>query len=165
MRTGRIVAITCIGVLLAVLIVSYLLLSSEGLSARKKPGNFEYAVANFAMGLSIPAQSKALKNPLTPDPQLLADARQHFKERCAVCHAEDGSGKTTVAAGLSPEVPDLHADHIQQLTDGELFYIIKNGVRFTGMPAWDLEDHHNWSLVLLIRQFAKESSIPPSPRR
>jgi mono/diheme cytochrome c family protein len=163
MRIVRIVAITCVGVLLAVLVLSYVFLSSEGLSARKKPGNFEYAVANFAMGLSIPAESKKLKNPLTPDSQVLAEARKHYKEHCAVCHAEDGSGKTTLAAGLSPEVPDLHADHIQKLTDGELSYIIKNGVRFTGMPGWDLEDDHNWSLVLLIRQFAKESPTPRSP--
>jgi hypothetical protein len=57
---------------------------------------------------------------------------------------------------MSPEVPDLRAEHIQNLTDGELFYIIKNGVRFTGMPAWDLPDDHNWKLVALIRQLPKQ---------
>jgi mono/diheme cytochrome c family protein len=154
---------TCLGVLLAILILSYAFLSSEGLSARKKPNNFEYAIANFAMGLSIPAEAKKLKNPLTADTQVLMEARKHYKEHCAVCHAEDGAGKTTLAAGLSPEVPDLHADHIQKLTDGEMFYIIKNGVRFTGMPGWDLKDNHNWSLVLLIRQFAKEAP-PQQPK-
>jgi mono/diheme cytochrome c family protein len=162
MRIFRFVAATCLGVLLAILILSYAFLSSEGLSARKKPSNLEYAIANFAMGLSIPAEAKKLKNPLTADTQVLVEARKHYKEHCAVCHAEDGAGKTTLAAGLSPEVPDLHADHIQKLTDGEMFYIIKNGVRFTGMPGWDLEDNHNWSLVLLIRQFAKEA--PPHSR-
>jgi mono/diheme cytochrome c family protein len=162
MRIFRFVSITCLGILLAILVLSYVFLTSEGLSARKKPSNFEYAIANFAMGLSIPAEAKRLKNPLTPDSQVLAEARKHFKEHCAVCHAEDGVGKTPLAAGLSPEVPDLHADHIQKLTDGELFYIIKNGVRFTGMPGWDLEDSHTWSLVSLIRQFAKEMPSPQS---
>ena len=165
MRIFRFVAATCLGVLLAILVLFYAFLSSEGLSARKKPSNFEYAIANFAMGLSIPKEAKKLKNPLTADTQVLAEARKHYKEHCAVCHAEDGAGKTTLAAGLSPEVPDLHADHIQKLTDGEIFYIIKNGVRFTGMPGWDLEDHHNWSLVSLIRQFAKEApGSQPQPK-
>jgi mono/diheme cytochrome c family protein len=141
---------------LAVVVLAYAFLRSEGLSARKKPSNFEYATANFAMNLSIPAEAKRLKNPLTPDSQVLADARNHFKEHCAVCHREDGAGKTPLAAVLSPEVPDLHAEHIQNLSDGELFYIIKNGVRFTGMPGWDLKDNHNGSLVAFIRQLANE---------
>jgi mono/diheme cytochrome c family protein len=161
MRIVRIVAATFLGVLLAIIVLSYAFLTSEGLSARKKPSNSEYAIANFAMGLSIPAEAKKQKNPLIADARVLAEAREHYKEHCAVCHAEDGSGKTPLASGLSPEVPDLHAAHIQKLTDGEMFYIIRNGVRFTGMPGWDLDDNHNWSLVSLIRQFAKESPIQP----
>ena len=160
MRIFRLISITFACMVLSVAVLAYAFLRSEGLSARRKPGNFEYAMANFAMGLSIPAEAKRLTNPLTPDFAMLAEAREHFKEHCAVCHAEDGAGKTPLAAGLSPEVPDLHAEHIQNLTDGELFYIIKNGVRFTGMPGWDLEDNHNWGLVALIRQFAKEKPVP-----
>ena len=64
MRIIRFVAGTCLGVLLVILVLSYAFLSSEGLSARKKPSNFEYAIANFAMGVSIPAEAKKLKNPL-----------------------------------------------------------------------------------------------------
>ena len=45
----------------------------------------------------------------------------------------------------------------QQLTDGELFYIIKNGIRFTGMPGWGGEDEENWKLVLFIRHLPKLS--------
>lgn len=165
MKLFRFVVVACLGVLLAILGLCYAFLSSEGLSARKKPSNIEYAIANFAMGLSIPGEAKTLKNPLTTDTQVLVEARKHYKEHCAICHAEDGSGKTTLAAGLSPEVPDLHADHIQKLTDGELFYIIKNGVRFTGMPGWNLEDNHNWSLVSLIRQFAKETPASQPQRK
>lgn len=160
MRIFRLISITFACMVLAVLALAYAFLRSEGLSARRKPGNFEYAIANFAMGLSIPAEAKRLTNPLTPDSEVLAEARKHFKEHCALCHAEDGTGKTPLAAGLSPEVPDLHAEHIQNLTDGELFYIIKNGVRFTGMPGSDLEENHNWGLVALIRQFAKEKPVP-----
>jgi mono/diheme cytochrome c family protein len=165
MRIFRIVAAICLGVLLATLVLVYTFLSSQGLSARKKPSNVEYVIANFAMGISIPAAAKKPNNPLTADTQVLAAARKDYKEHCAVCHADDGAGQTALAAGLSPEVPDLHADYIQKLTDGEIFYVIKNGVRFTGMPGWDLEDNQNWSLVLLIRQFAKENpAAQPQPK-
>jgi Cytochrome c. len=164
MRIFRVVAATFLGVLLAIAVLFYAFLTSQGLSARHKPSSFEYAIANFALGVSIPAAAKNQKNPLTADASVLAEAKEHYKEHCAVCHADDGSGKTPLAAGLSPEVPDLHADHIQKLTDGEMFYIIKNGVRFTGMPGWDLDDNHNWSLVSLIRQFAKETPQQPQAK-
>jgi mono/diheme cytochrome c family protein len=95
---------------------------------------------------------------LGSEPQILAEARKQYKDHCAVCHAEDGGGNTTLSAGLSPEVPDLRAQHIQKLTDGEMFYIIKHGVRLTGMPAWDIGDDHSWGLVTLLRQLPKENS-------
>ena len=59
---------------------------------------------------------------------------------------------------MSPEVPDLNADHVQKWTDGQLFYIIKNGVRLTGMPAWGSADHDDadsWKLVHFIRHMPK----------
>jgi mono/diheme cytochrome c family protein len=160
-RTFRVVAITLIAFLLAILVLSYALVRSEGLSARNKPSNFEYAIANFALGLSIPSEAKKLRNPLGSEPQIFAEARKQYKDHCAVCHAEDGGGNTTLSAGLSPEVPDLRAQHIQKLTDGEMFYIIKHGVRLTGMPAWDLGDDHSWGLVTVLRQLPKENSSQP----
>lgn len=156
MNTWRTVAIT-LAVIVAVLLAgAFAFLTAQGLSARKKPSNFEYAIANTALGISIPSEAKNRKNPLNITPADLADAKKQYQEHCAVCHAEDGGGKTETSAGLSPEVPDLRAEHIQKLTDGELFYIVKNGVRFTGMPAWDLPDDRNWRLVALMRQLPKQ---------
>src|SRR5215203_2916546 len=110
MRIFRFASITFACMVLALLALAYAFLRSEGLSVRKKPSNFEYAIANFALGLSIPAEAKRLKNPSIPDSHVLPEAREQFKEHCAVCQGEDGTGKTTLAAGLSPEVPDLHAE-------------------------------------------------------
>ena len=56
-----------------------------------------------------------------------------------------------INAGLYPPAPDLRESGGQSLSDGELFYIIKNGIRFTGMPGWGGEDEENWKLVLFIR--------------
>jgi len=156
MSTWKIVALTAAVLAISVLGIGYVFLAAEGLSARKKPSDFEYAIANRALSISIPSDAKALRNPIQSTAEILAEAKQHYKEHCAVCHAEDGSGKTETAAGMSPEVPDLRAGHIQRLTDGELFYIIKNGVRFTAMPAWDMPDDHHWELVTLIRALPKQ---------
>jgi mono/diheme cytochrome c family protein len=160
-----VIVITFTGVILGALALSYGFLSSEGLSSRKKPSNFEYAIANYALGLSIPSEAKKLTSPVSSNPEVLIDAKKSYSDSCAVCHGIDGTGKTKVASGLSPEVPDLHAEHIQKLTDGEMFYIIKNGVRFTGMPGWDFRDQQIWNLVFLIRQFAKDNPASPESRK
>ena len=157
-RMLRIVAAVLFGVVLLSAGTVLWFLKSEGLSARTKPSDFEYALANFALGQSIPIYTRGLKNPLAVNDENIREAQHHFHEHCAVCHGDDGAGKTAVAAHMSPEVPDLHADHVQKWTDGQLFYIIRNGVRFTGMPSWDLADDHIWKLVLVVRGFGPKQS-------
>lgn len=92
-----------------------------------------------------------MRNPIAPSELAIAEARDHFADHCAVCHANDGSGQTVISAGLYPPVPDMRQQDTQQLSDGEIFYIIKNGIRFTGMPGWGGDDEENWKLVLFIR--------------
>jgi hypothetical protein len=74
-----------------------------------------------------------------------------------VCHAADGSGGTEIGRGLYPKVPDLRGRGAQKLADGEIFYIIREGVRFTGMPGFaeapEDEDTETWELVHLLRRF------------
>ena len=156
MSTWKVVLLTLLVTLVVVTATAWALLASEGLNARKKPSNFEYGIANFALALSIPSDMKKLANPVPVTAENLAEATKHYKEHCAVCHADDGSGQTETAWGMSPEVPDLHAGHVQRLTDGELFYVIKNGVRFTGMPAWKLPDDLIWRMVGLMRKLPEK---------
>jgi mono/diheme cytochrome c family protein len=87
---------------------------------------------------------------------------EHYARYCAVCHANDGSGlKTPLGTGLYPKPPDLRAAATQSLTDGELFYIIDNGVRFTGMPAFGTGestpagDKQLWELVQFVRRLPR----------
>ena len=89
----------------------------------------------------------------------MAEAREHFVEHCSMCHGIDGRGQTVIGRNLYPKVPPLTDADTQQLTDGELFYIISNGVRFTGMPAWGGEDSPEsiWGLVAFIRRLPKLS--------
>ncbi len=89
-------------------------------------------------------------------PELLARAEDHFADHCALCHGYDGHGDTPTGRGLHPRVPDLTLAATQDLSDGELFWIIENGVKLTGMPAFGEEssedDDHAWQLVLWIRR-------------
>ena len=79
----------------------------------------------------------------------------HFADHCASCHGNDGRGKTEIGQNLYPKAPDMWGEETQKLSDGELFYIIKNGVRLTGMPAWGKDtpkdDRQSWHLVAFIR--------------
>jgi mono/diheme cytochrome c family protein len=86
---------------------------------------------------------------------------EHFADHCAVCHGNDGSGDTEAGRGLYPRSPDMRLAATQNLSDGELFYIIENGVRLTGMPAWSTGtkegETSSWHLVHFIRHLPKLS--------
>ena len=127
----------------------------DGLSARATPTAVEAVLARNVRHLAIPASARSAQNPLLDSPEDLRDARRHFADHCAICHANDGSGDTAFGAGLYPKPPDLRLPRTQDLTDGELFWIIENGVRFTGMPAFSSPDHEGqvetWKLVHFIR--------------
>jgi len=126
-------------------------LTSHGFSAREKPTALEALLARHARRIASPPGAKELKVPVRATPLNIAEARDHFADHCAICHANDGSGKTQINEGLYPSAPDMRQAQTQDLSDGEIFYIIKNGIRFTGMPGWGGEDEENWKLVLFIR--------------
>jgi mono/diheme cytochrome c family protein len=98
-----------------------------------------------------------MQNPMSATPELLVAGRRHFADHCASCHANDGSGNTEMGQKLYPRTPDMRLPRTQELSDGELYYIIENGIRFTGMPAWGSggsDDHETWHLVLFIRHLS-----------
>ena len=130
-------------------------IARRGFSARDEPSSVEEFVARRVRGLAVPARARDATNPLSPSPEVFADARGHFADHCAVCHANDGSGRTTIGQNLYPKAPDMREPDTQRLTDGEMYYIIQNGIRLTGMPAWgkagDENDEDTWKLVHFIR--------------
>jgi mono/diheme cytochrome c family protein len=113
----------------------------------------EAYVAKEARNLSIPASERDAKNPFAPTPEVLSEARAHFADHCATCHGNDGNGKTEIGQNLYPKSPDLRQSETQNLTDGQIYCIIHNGIRLTGMPAWGRSgnDDDSWKLVLFIR--------------
>jgi mono/diheme cytochrome c family protein len=123
-----------------------------GFSARQQPSGMETLVARATRRMAIPAGAKEKKNPFTSTADILTDARRHFADHCALCHANNGSGKTEIGQNLYPKVPDMRLPTTQKLTDGEIYYVIHNGIRLTGMPAWGAgHDDDSWKLVHFIR--------------
>lgn len=130
----------------------------RGLSARAQPTRVEEFLALRMRSLATPAAVRDLPNPLPASETVLAGARHHFADHCASCHANDGSGATEMGKNLYPKAPDLRAPRTQGLTDGELYAIIQNGIRLSGMPAWGAEhgrDDESWALVWFIRHLPK----------
>lgn len=138
-----------------VLIAGIALTRARGLSAREDPTSIERWIARRARDAALPAGAKDRTNPIRKTLDVLADARAHWADHCASCHANDGSGENTMGKHMYPPAPDMRKSGTQDLSDGELFYIIQNGIRITGMPGWGSGSSHDeadsWKLVHFIR--------------
>ena len=156
MKNGKVVMLTVVVVLAAIFVTGWWFIQ-RGFSARDQPTAIETFIARTARRLATPANMKNAKNPFPATPEVLAEGRAHFADHCAVCHANNGSGQTTMGQGMYPKPPDLRLAQTQELTDGEIYSIIHNGVRLTGMPAWgDVDnDPDSWKLVVFIRHLPK----------
>jgi mono/diheme cytochrome c family protein len=129
----------------------------DGLSARAQPSALEAAIARNARKMATPSNAHKTKNPIADSQEVQREARLHFADHCAICHGNDGSGDTQIGHGLYPKPPDLRADETQKLSDGDIFWIIENGVRLTGMPSFrgagseHGDTDSSWKLVRFIR--------------
>ena len=104
----------------------------------------------------IPSESRRLRNPEAATTENIRSGLEHWADHCASCHGNDGSGDTELGRGLYPPAPDMRLPATQNLTDGELFYIIERGVKLTGMPAWGTGtpegERSTWHLVQFVRR-------------
>ena len=130
-------------------------LFTTGFSAKTEPHAIEVFMARQIRHLAIPIEQRNAPNPVPLSPDLLQEGLAHFADHCATCHANDGSGQTPIGKNVYPKAPDLRLADTQSMSDGELFWVIHNGIRFTAMPAWgegDLDkDLDSWKLVHFIR--------------
>lgn len=140
-------------VLLVAVSVAYIM--STGLTALPEPGAVEAELADAALRLAFTREVTERPNPVPPSAEAIAEGMSHFADHCAVCHANDGSGDTEMGRNLYPKAPDMRQGDTQDLTDGQLFWIIENGIRFTGMPGWGTgtpeSEEQSWHLVHFIR--------------
>ena len=152
-----------VGLLLLVLaVLGGAFVKWRGFRAGATPGAFESSVARSIRDFAIPRAEHRQTNPFAGDPVAIAQGRDAFLARCAVCHGVDGQGATPIGANEYPRVPNLRSEPTQRLSDGDIHYIIENGVQLTGMPAMrgthSETDAESWNLVAYVRSFR---SIPP----
>jgi mono/diheme cytochrome c family protein len=133
--------------------------TARGFSARDQPSALERTIARRVRAMATRADAKDRTNPVPNSPEVLAEARAHWADHCAGCHANNGSGDTELGKSMYPPAPDMRQAETQQMSDGELFFIIQNGIRLTGMPAWGggssgvsgHDEQDSWKLVRFIR--------------
>jgi predicted CXXCH cytochrome family protein len=130
-------------------------------SARSEPPQTEVAVATWLLHHSVPAEAKASVNPLGNDAADITAGRDLYRQKCELCHGYDGSGKTGVGSGVYPRPPVLQSPAIMGMSDGEIFYHIRNGIRNTAMAAWNLPDRETWQLVSYLRDLPKVAQLTP----
>jgi mono/diheme cytochrome c family protein len=106
---------------------------------------------------TIPADASHLANPVKPTAESQAQAKKMYGYDCAVCHGENGNGKGDLAADMKPPLKDYtDPAALKGLSDGEIFYIIKDGKgQMTGEGA-RLNTDGVWNMVILVRSFAKK---------
>lgn len=121
----------------------------SGCTAAKKPSTVETTLANMAKDVVIPIEAENRKSPLPENEQTLKGGRELYLQSCAICHGADGHARTKLGRGMYPPAMDLTSPHVQHWNDAELFWIIQNGVRLTGMPSWKatLSPSDIWELV------------------
>jgi mono/diheme cytochrome c family protein len=138
------------------------LMLEAGFSARDEPTRVDAFIARWWRRLAVSQEDRRTRNPLPSNPEVLARGREHFAADCAICHGSDGRGSTRLGAGLYPRPPDLAGAGTQALSDGEIFWVVQNGVRLSGMPGWGQDTHESdqwtWEIVHFLRQLPRLSA-------
>ncbi len=141
---------------LAALAVAGALVLAAGImsvSATVPPSDLERKLATFAVNRSVARRAPKVANPVAATPETLAAGLTHYRSMCVTCHGASGVDPSAIGEGLNPPAPDLTMPSVQGRTDGELFWLIQNGVRMTGMPAFgpSHDEKDLWTLVTFLR--------------
>jgi len=109
---------------------------------------------------SIKANSKNIEVPNLDDKKLILNGYKGYDEMCVTCHAAPGKSATVIADGLYPKPPELkNKEIIEEWNDKEIFWIIKNGIKMTGMPAYGPthSDEDLWAIVAFLNHLHEMS--------
>ena len=126
----------------------------RGFTTRTPPGAIETTLAMSMRNAAFPSHYKSMPNPVTVTPDVLREGMEHWADHCSPCHANNGSGDTMYGKTMYPRPPDMRRKETQDMSDGELYYTIQNGIMLSGMPAFGTpgdNDLDSWKLVAFIR--------------
>ncbi len=125
------------------------------------PGKLERRVVTLAKHYVLVGNHNQ-KNPLPATPVIIADGKEAFAHYCVACHGMDGQNTgVPFADHMSPPIPLLNSDEVQQYTDGQLKWVIDNGFWPSGMPGskGTLSDDEIWSIVVFLRNLPPAGSL------
>jgi mono/diheme cytochrome c family protein len=130
------------------------------------PSKFETGMVTFAKHHFF-VRNKEQMNPLSDTPENWADGKEAFSHYCVACHGMDGRNTgVPFADRVSPPIPSLASEDVQRYTDGQLKWILDNGIRPSGMPGSKgiLSDDELWSIVIFLRRLppAGSQGVPDS---
>ncbi len=149
----RVIAGILIGLLLVFVAVGIIVWTgSYNVAATNPPGRFEKKFAAFALDRSIQKRAPVRTNPFSK-PEDIRAGLAHYKENCLDCHGAPGVEESEFGQGLNPPAPDLTLPSVQRMYDGELFWIVSNGIRMTGMPAFSPthKEEEIWKIAAFVR--------------
>ena len=125
------------------------------------PNKVESAVTNEVKH-EVTIGGKDVKNPIPYSADAAKEGQEHFGHHCQICHGLDGQGTgVPFAAKMQPPVADLASKDVQDYADGQLKWIIENGISPSGMPGWKgiLDDNEMWNVVHYIRHLPAKGSL------
>ena len=126
-----------------------------------KPGSIESRVAKEIKS-KVTIGGKGDKNPIPYSEAVAKEGGDHFQHHCQICHGLDGQNTgVPFAEQMSPPVADLASKDVQEYADGQLKWIIQNGIAPSGMPAWKgiLDDDEMWKIVHYMRHLPPKGSL------
>ena len=138
-------------------ISAMLVILLQGCAAGKHPSPEETNLANAAKDVTIPLEAGKMKNPVPETDEVVSQGQEVFLGSCAQCHGPEARGDTNIGRNMYPPAMDLSSPHVQHWSDAELFWIIQNGVRLTGMPSWksSISDNDTWKLARFIHKLPR----------
>jgi mono/diheme cytochrome c family protein len=142
------------------LLVGIIVACLTSCSATNQPTDLESKIAQQAKKAIIGGGDE--KNPLIKTDENLKLGAAHFAHHCQICHGLDGQlTGVPFATKMIPPIADLSSARVQQYSDGQLKWIIENGIAYSGMPAWKdmLDEKETWQLVLFIRNLPLKGSL------
>ena len=146
-------------VLLLVAAAAVVVTGAFDVAATKPPGALEKRLAGVALDRAVAKRAPDRKNPFAGNPEAVSRGLGEYREMCVMCHGAPGVDASEIGEGLNPPAPDLTLAKVQARTDGELFWIVSNGIRMTGMPAFGPthKEETIWKIVTFLRHLPELS--------
>ena len=129
-------------------------------SAMNGPSGFTRWVLSSTMDRSVESRSKDIRVPDLENEAMIQEGAEHYIEMCRGCHGAPGMEDTEMARGLEPKAPHLYEmEYSEEFDPAEAFWIIKNGIMMTSMPAWGVThpDEKIWDIVAFLKKLPEMS--------